>query len=130
MKDTPFNVREAVPVTLGSLTIYCEEFRVTDSTAWFEQPTVSGDTAITNCCRHAKKITLTGRVAEEDTPLGFIIAADSAAGTSNVYSFIYRGAVFSGCRVASFTAEDKGGPFFYVSVTLISSEPVTAAEVV
>lgn len=122
--------REAVPVTIGGLTIYCEEFRITDSTAWYEQPTVSGDTVVTNCCRHSKKITLTGRAMDDDAPLSFIIDADSAADTSGTYSFIYKNAVFSGCRVSAFSAEDKGEAFFYVSVTLISNEPVTSAEVV
>lgn len=126
---TEISHRTPEPVTIGTHTLYCDEFRASAALIYTEQSTVSGDTVITNICRRATRITFSGRCCDPDTPLQFLADMDSVSTASDTYSISYRGALFSDCRVQSFSAEDKGGDFFYVSVTLLTPDPITIEEV-
>lgn len=114
--------REAVPVAIGQLTLYCESFRASGSTVLYEQPTVTGVTVVTNKYVRSSKLVLTGRVCSGDAALTVLTALNNMNGTPGV-DIVYRGVRFPGCTVQGYTAEDRGDDMLYVTLTLAAVSP-------
>ena len=114
--------RKPVPVNIGSLTVYCDEFKVSGDTLIREQATVTGSTVLTNDCRFSTKITISGRYYDENFLLGIVIPTDSLSGSDTTYNIEYRGVIFGNCRVKSYTVEDKGLDYIYMTLVLIGGE--------
>lgn len=112
--------REAVPVTIGQLTLYCESFRAAASTVLYEQPTVVGGTVIANRCVKATRLTLAGRVYCGTGDIPVLTELNNMNGASGL-TVIYRGVRFADCTVQSCTAEDKGDDMLYVTLTLAAA---------
>ena len=74
------STREAVPVDVGMITLYCESFKASAVTALYEQPTVTGTTVLTNKCRKSTKLTLSGRVYDENSPLSTVTYINNITG--------------------------------------------------
>ncbi len=121
---TTITKRESVPVTIGSLTLWCENFKASAVRSFTEEPLVSGGGTVTNTCPKAMKITFTGRICSSDAPLDFVKTASDMLRSDQPYTVIYRGITFGGCRVQSFNAEDSGEDFVYAVITLITGEAV------
>lgn len=119
--------REAVPVTIGQLTLYCESFRAVANTVLYEQPTVIGGTVITNKCAKAAKLTLAGRIYCGGGDLDVLTEINNMNGSAG-YSVVYRGVCFPDCTVQGYTAEDKGDDMLYVTLTLAAVSPAQNAE--
>lgn len=120
--------REAVPVSVGQLTLYCESFRAAADTVLCEQPTVIGGTVITNSCAKATKLTLAGRIYCGDGDLAVLTEINNMNGSSG-YTVVYRGVSFSDCTVKGYTAEDRGDDMLYVTLTLATEAEAEDAEV-
>lgn len=120
--------REAVPVSVGQLTLYCESFRAAADTVLYEQPTVIGGTVITNSCAKATKLTLAGRIYCGDGDLAVLTEINNMNGSSG-YTVVYRGVSFSDCTVKGYTAEDRGDDMLYVTLTLATEDDAEDAEV-
>ncbi len=120
--------REAVPVSVGQLTLYCESFRAAADTVLYEQPTVIGGTVITNSCAKATKLTLAGRIYCGDGDLAVLTEINNMNGSSG-YTVVYRGVSFSDCTVKGYTAEDRGDDMLYVTLTLATEAEAEDAEV-
>lgn len=112
--------REAVPVQIGPVTLYCESFRAAGSSVLYEQPTVSGGTVITNRYKRSSELTFTGRVY--GTAAEIIAVFDILTGGHPALSLTYRELSFTGCLLRSYTAEDSGGDFTDVTVTLSTND--------
>lgn len=112
--------REAVPVAIGMITLYCESFKASAVTALYEQPTVIGTPIQTNKCKKATKLTLSGRVYDADSPLSVVTYINNITGKGTMF-ISYRGIRFSRCMMQSYTAEDKGDDFIYLTVTLTTN---------
>lgn len=119
--------REAVPVTIGQLTLYCESFRASASTVISEQPSVIGDTVITNQCVRASKLTLSGRIYCGDSELSVLTEIDNMNGSGG-NTIVYRGVRFPNCTVQGYSAEDRGDDMLYVTLTLAAPEPAEDVE--
>lgn len=115
--------REAIPVTIGYMELYCESFKASAITDLAEQPTVSGDTYITNRCKKATRLVFKGRVYNESQPLRFLCIANTMNNPSG-YTIEYRGMRFTNCIIYGFTVEDKGDDFIYVSVTVATPDSI------
>lgn len=120
--------REAEPVAIGAVTLYCESFRAAANAVLYEQPTVTGGTVLTNTCVKSAKLTLTGRVCGGEAPLGCVTALNNMVGSGGV-DIVYRGVRFRECVVQSYTAEDKGDDMLYVTVVLATLRPAENTEV-
>lgn len=116
--------REAVPVTIGYMELYCESFKASSVSDLSEQPTVSGDNLITNRAKKSTRLVFKGRVYNEQYPLQFLIIANTMGNPSG-YTIEYRGMVFKNCIIYGFTVEDKGDDFVYVSVTVATPDGIT-----
>lgn len=121
---TTITDRESVPVTIGSLTIWCESFKAAGVRSFSEEPLVSGGGTITNTCPKAMKLTFAGRIFVSDGSLDFVKTASDMLRSGQSFTIAYRGLNFSGCRVQSFNTEDKGEDFIYGVISLITSETV------
>lgn len=120
--------REAVPVSVGQLTLYCESFRAAADTVLYEQPTVIGGTVITNSCAKATKLTLAGRIYCGDGDLAVLTEINNMNGSSG-YTVEYRGVSFSDCVVIGYSAEDRGDDMLYVTLTLATEDEANDTEV-
>ena len=120
--------REAVPVAVGSITLYCESFKASAATSLYEQPTVTGATLLTNICVKSSKLSLSGRVYCGDAALPVLVQLNNITGTGGI-TIVYRGVRFRNCTVQSYTAEDRGDDMLYVSLTLACLEPAENVEV-
>lgn len=118
------SLREAIPVTIGYMELYCESFKATAVTDLSEQPTVSGDNLITNRSKKSTRLVFKGRVYNENQPLRFLVIANTMSNPSG-YTIEYRGMVFKNCVIYGFTVEDKGDDFVYVSVTVATPDIIT-----
>ncbi len=125
---TTITNREPVPVTIGSLTLWCENFKASAVRSFTEEPFVSGGAAVTNTCPKAMKLTFAGRIYSDDAPLDFVKAASGMLRSSESYNIVYRGLVFGRCRVQSFNAEDNGEDFICAVITLITEDAVSEEE--
>lgn len=114
------SAKKPVPVAFGDFTLFCENFSAERSRAFTEQTTSGGGIVFSNTGKKAMRITLKGRIYDENLPTSFIIAADSLICSNESFDIEYRGALFSGCRLLSFSSEDKGEDFIYAAVTLIT----------
>ncbi len=120
--------REAEEVVIGSLTLYCDQFKASGTIVWAEQTTVSGDAVFTNRSRRALRLTFTGRCYDPEQPLQFMEEADGIATVTGTYTVHYRGVVFTDCHIQSYTVDDKGDGIITASVTLLTTEPVEPEE--
>ncbi|SEL10753.1 hypothetical protein SAMN02910353_01906 [Ruminococcus sp. YRD2003] len=119
--------REAVPVTIGQFTLYCESFRAAASTVLYEQPTVIGGTVISNRCVKATRLTLAGRVYCGAGDIPALTVLNNMNGGSGL-TVIYRGVKFTDCTVQGSTAEDRGDDMLYVTLTLATAAQAENAE--
>ncbi len=115
---TVLNSRQAEEVSLGQLTLWCEEFTVTAVRVLSETSTVSGDNTVTNTYPRYARITLKGRAFCEDVPMYHAMELDSMLRDGTVFDVSYRGMVMKNCRVQSYTVSDKGLNELAVSVVL------------
>lgn len=117
------SVREAIPVKIGYMELYCENFKATAMSELSEQPTVSGLLQITNKYRRLTKLMFRGRVYNENQPLLFMMMINSMNYTTG-YTIDYRGLQFSNCMIHSLIVEDKGDDFVNVSVTVVTPDDI------
>lgn len=119
--------REAVPVEIGQLTLYCESFRAAASAVLYEQPTVVGRTLVTNKYVKAARLTLTGRIYCGSGAAEVLAELDNMSG-AEVGDVVYRGVSYPDCIVQSSAAEDRGDDMLYVTVTLAATSSAEPAE--
>lgn len=118
--------REAIPVNIGeNLTIWCEEFKASAVKSFSEEATVTGNPTITNSCPHSLKITFSGRICNEESPILFVHNANNLLRTQAGFNIEYRGLIFNQCRIQSFNTADGGEDFIKASITLITAEAVS-----
>ena len=127
--STVISTRKAVPVAIGSVTLYCESFRAAAAMTVTEASAVSGGGIVTNSAPRCEKLTFTGRIADEEQPLGAVMELNNMLRAPEPFDVEYRGLVFPDCVIQSFTADDNGCDYIEVSVTLITPELTEQAEV-
>ena len=123
------NSRKAVPVTIGSTVIYCDDFRVTAVKSVSEAATASGLGVISNVFPRAAKLTISGRIYDEDNPMGAVISANAMLRSTLTLEIEYRGLKFTGCYVQSYDIRDPGKDYIEVSITLLTQQSITNSEV-
>lgn len=123
---TTITSREAVPVVIGNMTLWCEGFKAAAVRTFAEEPLVTGGGTITNTCPKAMKLTFSGRICGGS--VDFVKAASDMLRSAQSFTVTYRGLVFSECRVQSFNSEDKGEEFIYAVITLVTAEAVGEEE--
>lgn len=128
--STAFSDREAYPVRIGALVLYCEKFRAAGTRAFAEKSTVSGDTFFSNTDKKALRFTLEGRILDEYVPLRFLIYANGFMKADSAFEIEYRGLKFTDCHVQAFTAEDDGEDYIKASITLVTTNMVQPGEAV
>lgn len=119
---TELTMRQAIPVHIGTMTLYCESFKTSAVRSFSEEASVTGNDVITSSCPRAAKITFSGRVCNPENPINFVRTASSLLRSSNKFNVAYRGLIFKSCSVQSFTADDRGEDFISVSITLVSAD--------
>lgn len=124
MMTTEFNRREAIPVEIAGITLYCEEFRASAVKSISEEPTVSGRNAVTESYPRGTKLTFSGRIYSETNPLSCIMTINNSLHAKMTYDIIYRGLGFINCMVQGYTAEDCGEDFIKTSVTVVTTNNV------
>ncbi len=118
---TTLTEREAVPVTFGDHTLWCEGFRAEETRAFSETSSADGGGLVTNSFPKLMKLTFSGRICDADSPLGFVAAASDMLRDGQSFTVEYRGLSFSDCRIQSFKAEDKGEAFIYAELSVLST---------
>lgn len=114
------SVREAEPVAIGTVTLYCESFKVSASAELNEKPTVTGGTVLTNSCVRYTRLTLTGRVCGRAAPAELIASLNALMGGQTA-EVICRGVKYQSCIVQSYTAEELESGIIRVTVTLAAA---------
>ncbi|MBR4626855.1 MAG: hypothetical protein IKO47_04020 [Ruminococcus sp.] len=112
--------RKAVPVYIGDMLLYCESFTAEAERTVAEKSTVDGDAALTNTFPRRAKLTLTGRVFNEEEPLMNVLMLNDMLRSASVLTVEYRGLYFGNCRILSYKAADTGKSFLDLSLTLSS----------
>ena len=126
---TYLNQRKAVPVNIGDMLLYCEEFTAAAARTVSEQGTVSGSAAVTGTFPHSAKLTMKGRAFDEDEPLSHVLMLNDMLRSSTVLTVEYRGLFFANCRIVSYKAGDCGNDWLDVTVTLSSDNVYIPEEV-
>ena len=115
---TTINERKSEPVTIGAVTLYCEELSVKAAVTYREEPTVTGGSEITNHQRRRTKVTISGRCLGRGTT--FILAMNGMLNASYSSGIDVGEIRFTGCHLQSFSAEDKGGEYISCTVTFLA----------
>lgn len=116
------NIRESVPVQIGDVVLYCEKFKASGVKNFSEQNTVLGDEVITNSGKKTIRLTFSGRICDENNPVGFIVNINSMMESTDTFDIEYKNVVFGQCRVQSFIIDDNNDDFISAVVTVISTE--------
>lgn len=116
------NIHESVPVNIGDIVLYCEKFKATGVKNYSEQNTVSGDVTITNYGKKAVRLTFSGRICDENNPLGFLVYVNNLMGNTGTFSIEYKNVIFGDCRIQSFVTDDNNDDFISATVTVISTQ--------
>lgn len=119
--------RTAQPVSIGDIDFYCESMKASAVNVFYEQPTVSGDTVISNEYRKASKLIFSGR-AYIDSQFSLLTRLNNMMKSSSSFSVTYMGIIIDGCRLQSFTFDDKGLDYAEISVTLITYQDMEEEE--
>lgn len=114
--------REAYPVHIGTITLFCERFQLTGTRQFSETASVDGTDIITNSSRKALKITFEGRIPFEQFPLYSAADADDILYLGTASDVEYRGIVFPQCRILSFSFKDEGEDFIRCVITVYTAE--------
>jgi len=114
--------KEAYPVRIGALLMYCEHFKAVGTRAFSEKSTVNGNTFFSNTNKKSMRLTFEGRIYDDYFPLRMLNYTDGLMTADSVCTVEYRGITFAGCRVQAFTAEDKGDDYIYASISLVTPE--------
>ena len=123
-ETTRFTAREAFPVTIGSVTMYCEKFRASAARRFAEESTVTGDDVFTNESPRSMEMTFSGRICVESSPLLTLLNAYNTLRRTNTNDILYRGLVFRNCHMKSFTIEDCGLDYVELSLTAITADDI------
>lgn len=121
--DTELTCREALPVTVGVCTVYCDSFKATAVKAVSEETTVDGNSIITSSGLRAAKLTFSGRMYDTVQPLRFLAEISSPMSGSQTYTVTYRGMRFSDCIVQRYELTDTCKDWTEVSFTLMTYTP-------
>lgn len=116
------------PVHIGSLLLYCEQFKAVGLRSFTEKNTINGDTVFTDTGRKALRLTVKGRICNLRYPVGTLVIADTVLREGTAFTMEYRGVTFSNCRLQAFTAEDTGENYIDCSATVITSDHPEFAE--
>lgn len=120
--------KEAYPVRIGALLMYCENFRAVGTRNFSEKTTVSGGAFFANSGKRALRLTFEGRIYDEYLPLRMLLYTDAFLTSGSSCTIKYRGLTFTGCRVQSFTAEDGGEDYLKASITLVTVNTAKQSE--
>lgn len=115
--------QESVFVKIGFINLYCESFKAEVAAAFVEQPSVNGDSQITNKFKKATKLTFKGRVYDEGNPMYFIAIANNTVGLP-VPQVRYREINLSNCILTGFSAEESGNGILNVTITLATKDVI------
>ena len=120
---TEVKVRKAFPVQINNLKLYCESMKLSAETAVFESSTVTGYPLMTNKDRKMLRLSFTGRVYNENTPMRL---AGFAANYNNYegIDIIYRDLRFPRCIITGFSAEDSGEDYITLTVNAATNSSV------
>lgn len=122
---TELSYREAVPVNIGGVTVYCERFRAAAERRINEESTADGGSVLTNSASRSTELTFTGRICTDDSPEDFIYSFNSLVRSSSSFNVTYMELIFAACCMVSYSFEDKGGEWADVSVTLLTNDSIT-----
>jgi hypothetical protein len=111
-------------VNIGSLVLFCENFKAVGLRSFAEKTTVSGETFFSDTSPRALRVTFSGRIYNTDVPLNFLLCGSSMVNDGEKYDVVYRGMKFTGCMIQSFNVEDRGEGYIQASITLITSDDV------
>ncbi|MBO5572099.1 MAG: hypothetical protein J5926_05240 [Ruminococcus sp.] len=117
---TEITSREAMPVTVGGCTVYCDSFRVSAVRAVNEETTVDGESVITSSGLRAARLVFSGRIYDETRPLRFLTDISSPMSGGQAYTITYRGIRFTGCILQKYELTDSCRDWTEVSLTLIT----------
>ncbi len=123
-ETTTLTSREAVPVTIGLITLYCENFKASAARRLTEESTVAGEGVITNDSNRAMEMTFSGRVYDEQEPLRYLLYAYNMLRSGMTASLNYRGLSFSACHMKAFNIEDIGEEYYNISITVMTQNSV------
>jgi len=123
-ETTKFTARDVFPVTIGSLTMYCEKFKASATRRFTEESTVVGNDVFTNESPRSMEMSFSGRICVENPQMLTLLNAYNTLRRSVKNDISYRGLVFRNCHMKSFTVEDCGIDYIELSVTAITSDDV------
>ena len=111
--------RTAQPVTVGDIVFYCDSMKASAVNVFYEQPTVSGDTVVSNEYRKASKLVFSGRMHIE-SQFQALVKLNNMMKSPQSFSVTYMGVIIDGCRLQSFTFADNGLDYADISLTLVT----------
>ena len=120
---------ESTPVSIDTYTVYCESFTAECNKIFSEKSTISGSDVISQGCKKAMTLKLTGRICDVLQPLSFVVSMNSLINSNTGISIEYKGVIFSNCLVTAFTADDSEADYLKVSVSLITADNPVYKEV-
>lgn len=121
---TELSYREAQPVTISGVTVYCERFRAFSARNINEESTVDGNTVITGNAIRNTRLVFYGRVCTEDSPEAFILNFNQLVHSASAFTVDFMGLSFPTCRMFSYSFDSKDGDWADVTVTLVTSDTI------
>ncbi|MBR1591657.1 MAG: hypothetical protein IJ666_01420 [Ruminococcus sp.] len=126
-EDVNITSRTAAPITVGDIDFYCESMKVSAVNLFYEQPTVSGGTVVSNEYTKASRLTFSGRICG-DTRFETMADLNNMMKSVSDFSVSYMGIIIGGCRLQSFTFSDNGLDYAEISLTLVTYQDMTQEE--
>ena len=123
--STTLTHNEALPVNIGTHTIYCDSIKVLMTKNFAENCSVTGSPLIEGIGYKGLKITFIGKIYSDESPYDFLAYLSDRARYNTSSNITYNGIVFNSCYIIHFDFEDSGENFSTVKITFISNDSIT-----
>lgn len=125
---TDITLREPETVTIGPVSLVCDSMKMSSAKAISEETSVSGAEIVTNSGKRVLKISFSGRIHTECSPMNFLLFINNLMPAASGLNVTYRGLRFNGCQILAFNAEDTGEDWTAVTVTLATAQNIALEE--
>ncbi len=122
---TSLTHNDALPLVIGTHTLYCHNVKVTMTKNVIENNSVMGGALLEGVGYRGLRVTFTCKIYNDDEPYSFLVYLCSRARSYTDYDITYNGVVFNNCYILHYDFEDSGENYSTVRITFLSQDNIS-----
>ncbi len=122
--STSLTHNEALPLNIGSYTLYCDNVKVTMAKNIIDECSVTGSPLLGGVGYKGLRVTFTCKIYNDENPYSFLVYLCTRARSYMNYDITYNGIIFKTCYFQHYDFEDSGKNYATVRITFLSQESI------